>query len=253
MKTTIINVCNGDNQVKQRFIKFLIEQEASGEGYVEAPQSGPATTTNNVVKFYDKIGSKPARRLRKKKKKTEDNIYEDFYTVIWYNTLNEASILPDFVFNTIKSVGEYIGLKVKKSDSLIDYLSSAEEEFVRLYNLLCLYIIATGNEKAKLKADIKKELKKVNIKRFTAFLLQTEKLAFGLTSIVRHLLMTIFGVEITSYNKWVTDIEYILTHLKKIKDVLSTMNPTKEELDAFDRLYDVIVKTKSEIELSKGV
>jgi hypothetical protein len=41
--------------------------------------------------------------------------------------------------------------------------------------------------------------------------------------------------------------------LNKVKKVLMTMNPTEEEIIAFDKLYNVIMKTKTEIEQAKGM
>jgi hypothetical protein len=78
-------------------------------------------------------------------------------------------------------------------------------------------------------------------------------MTFGLTSIVRHILMYVFGIEITTYNKWENDINYMLSHLDKVKKVLMNMHPTEEEIRAFDNLYIVIMKTKEEIEQAKGM
>lgn len=246
-----------------RLIKFLIEQEGGmvsgntgGEGYETIPDSGPATTTKNVSKFYNKIGE-PARRKPKKKRKKfttyidiNDNIIQDICEL--HNKLNE-SVIPDVLFNNLKSVASKVGFKVKQSDSIWDYISSAEIEIQEIFNLLCLYVLADKENKSSLKSDIKAAIKKVNTKRFTAFVLMLDKMSFGLTSILRHILMAVFGIEITTYNKWDSDITYILAHLDKIKKVLMRMNPTEEEIRALDKLYRVITDTKEEIERNKGI
>lgn len=102
-----------------------------------------------------------------------------------------------------------------------------------------------------MKAEIKSKLKKINTRRLAAFFMLIDKMAFGITSIIRHLLIGVFGVEISTYNKWSSDISYILSHLEKIKSVLMSLSPTQEEIDAFNHFYDVVIKIKEEIEKSK--
>lgn len=242
-----------------RLKRFLQEQDGcGGEGMAEVGTG--ATTTDNVEKYWSKMGSKPARRFKKKKRrmfvpetKMNDNIIQDLCDmVLLFDNLNEAKIVPDFLFNNIKKVGSMVGLNIKRSDSLIDYVSSAEAEIQELFNLLCLYILAPKEEKPKMKAEIKAKLKKVNTRRLAAFFMLVDKMAFGMTSIIRHLLIGVFGVEISTYNKWSSDISYILSHLEKIKSVLMSLSPTQEEIDAFNHFYDVVVKTKEEIESRRG-
>lgn len=248
-----------------RLKKFLREEGeggapgGGGEGYSEVGSG--ATTTPNVSPFWNKVMKAPVRRKKKLKKKKEldidknlslnDNILLDLYEIATCNHLNE-DIVPDFIFNNIQSAGKKVGFKIKRSDTLFDYLASGGKEIVNLFNLICLYIIASEPEKTNVKNDIKTELKKINRRRLIAFILQIDKLSFGLTSIVRHILMAVFGLEVTTYNKWAKDIEYIMTHLDKIKKVLMSMNPTPEEIQALDNLYDVILKTKEEVEKNKG-
>ena len=244
-----------------RLKKYLKEEGegGAGEGMAEVG-SGASTTTGDIEKFWSKMGSKPARRIKKKKKrrmfvpetKMNDNIIQDFCDmVLLSNRLNEVKIIPDFLFQNIKKVGALVGLNIKRSDSLIDYISSAESEIQELFNLLCLYILAPKEEKPAMKAEIKSNLKKVNTRRLAAFLMLVDKMAFGITSIIRHLLIGVFGVEISTYNKWSSDISYILSHLEKIKSVLMSLSPTKEEIEAFNHFYTIVIKTKEEIENSR--
>ena len=242
-----------------RLKRYLQEEGESGGGEGMAEVGSGATTTTNIEKFWSRMGSKPARRLKKKKRrmfvpetKMNDNIIQDLCDmVLLSDNLNEAKIVPDFLFNNIKKVGSMVGLKIKRADSLIDYVSSAEEEIQELFNLLCLYILAPKNEKSSMKAEIKSKLKKINTRRLAAFFMLVDKMAFGMTSIIRHLLIGVFGVEISTYNKWSSDISYILSHLEKIKSVLMSLSPTQEEIDAFNHFYKIVMKTKEEIENSK--
>ena len=50
-----------------RFKQYLINEE--GEGGVASTSTGPATTTDNVAKFFDKIRQPLVRRKQLKKKK----------------------------------------------------------------------------------------------------------------------------------------------------------------------------------------
>lgn len=242
-----------------RLKKYLQEQGEGGGGEGMAEVGSGATTTTDVEKFWSRMGSKPARRIKKKKRrmfvpetKMNDNIIQDFCDMVSLsNTLNEVKIVPDFLFQNIKKVGAMVGLNVKRSDSLIDYIASAEVEIQELFNLLCLYILSPSKEKPALKDKIKRELKSINTKRLAAFFMLVDKMAFGITSIIRHLLIGVFGVEISTYNKWSSDISYILSHLEKIKSVLMSLSPTQEEIDAFNHFYNIVIKTKKEIEKSK--
>lgn len=246
-----------------RLIRFL-KEEGEGSGGEGMAEVGGGTTTDNIAPFYNKIMNKPVRRVdkgwkKKRKKKSDineeyldDNMLQDLVDGLEYGNINEAMI-PDRVFDNVKSAASKVGLKVKRSDSIFDYLASAGVEMQELFSLLCQYIIAEKENKSALKAQIKTALGKINHRRITAFVLMLDKMTFGLTSIVRHILMYVFGIEVTTYNRWENDINYILTHLGKVKKVLMTMSPTEEEIIAFDKLYNVIMKTKLEIEQAKGM
>ena len=219
---------------------------------------GGGTTTKNIAKFYNKIGSEPARRKKKKKRRRlmdtddelNDNIIQDIYMLASYK-INEG-IVPDIIFNNVREVGKKVGLNVKRSDTFFDYLEVAGKEFIDLYNLLCLYLLSsTPSERSSLKSDIKQELSKVNGRRLTAFILMADKMSFGITSLIRHILMSVFGIEISTYNKWDSDISYILSHLSNVGKVLMKMSPTDEEIEAYNNLYNIILKTKEEVESSR--
>lgn len=227
-------------------------------------QTGGATTTKNVEKYWNKVLSAPVRRenqpkKKKKKKKPDDyivddindNIFEDMATIIEFGMVSEMAV-PDPVYQNIKKVGKKIGFKIKRSDTMFDYLARAEREIVDVFNLLCWYILATDKkQKEELKDEIKKALLQINRKRLIAFFVQMDKFTFGIMALVRRVVQNIFGIEITSYNTYVQDIEYIVDHLAKIKKVLWKLNPTPEEINAFNQLNDIILRTKMDIESSK--
>lgn len=174
-----------------------------------------------------------------------DNIFKDLSDIL----IKESTIVPDSVFYNIKLIGDKVGLKIKRSDTVFDYLESAGKEVAKIIGLVCQYIVTRDKtEKETLKNTIKSEIDSVNRKRIASFFMEVDKATFGLLSIVRLVLRNIFGVEITNYKKWSKDIEYVLSKLDSIKKVLMGMNPTKEEIDAFNNFYDVVIKTKEEYE-----
>lgn len=253
-------------------LRNYLEEEGEGGGTTggvggtggEGSANTGGTTSKDIAPFYNRIMAQPARRIdkgfRKKKKKKkpdtgeyliDDNMLQDLVDVIEYRRINE-SMIPDAVFNNIKSAATKVGFKVKRSDSIFDYLRDAGEEIQELFSLLSLYIVADKDTKPQLTKDIRISLNKINRRKLTAFLLMLDKMAFGLTSLIRHILMYVFGIEITTYNKWESDIRYVLDHLDKVKNVLMRMGPTEDEIRAFDKLYAIIIKTKEEIEKAKG-
>lgn len=246
-------------------LKRYLQEDGEGGGApgaggntVAGSGTGPANTTTNIAKFWSKIGSSPIRRVKKKKKKEyeeelSDNIFLDFSEVLSHShRLNEA-VVPDSVFQNIRRVGEKIGFKINKSDTVWDYIARGEKEIVEIFDLVCLYILATDEgSKNELKIEIKQALLSVNRKRIVAFFVQLDKFTFGIVALVRRVIQNVFGVEITSYNQFQQDIDYILTHLGKVKKVLLKLDPTKEEMGAYNHLYDVIMKTKEEVEKSKA-
>ena len=117
-----------------RLVRFLREdgEGSGGEGMAEV---GNGTTTNDITPFYNKIMNKPVRRVdkgwKKKKKKKDvneeyldDNMLQDLVDALEYGKINE-SMIPDNLFNPIKSAASKVGFKVKRSDSIFDYLVSA--------------------------------------------------------------------------------------------------------------------------------
>jgi hypothetical protein len=84
----------------------------------------------------------------------------------------------------------------------------------------------TNNPKkaSKLKTELDKALTKTTKKDVMSFFLQLDKNLLSLTSIPRHILQSFFGVEVSTYNQWKEEKEYILDSLEKIKKVLQRMD-----------------------------
>lgn len=162
--------------------------------------------------------------------------------------LNET-IVPEKIYTHIKNIGMKMGIKVSKTTSLFEYLASAERTIVDLFDSLCLYVLAGGQkEKTKQKDEIRKLIRRIKKEEIVNFLNVLDGLSFGLTSVFRKLLMTIFGLKISSYSDWKNDVDYILDSIKKIRYVMHKREFTDEEMDALDKLEDLIIRTKEEIE-----
>lgn len=164
------------------------------------------------------------------------NIFGDLYYI-----MNE-NVVTDKINHSLEVVANKFGLRIIKSKSLVSYISDAERGVVELFNLLCLYLIANKEGRSEIKSEIIQKLKSVNKRELTDFLVKMDTMFFGVTSLVRHLLEATFGINITSYEHWTSNVQYIISNLKKVRDVLIKMEANDEEMNAFDNLYDVILK-----------
>ena len=132
------------------------------------------------------------------------------------NDIVNEHIIPDNLFNLLKKIGEKIGINVKRSDTIFDYIEKAQSNLVDLFTYATLYFLSKNpKQKEQLKKDMADVLKNVNVKEITAFLMQLDRATIGLTAHVRHILMSLFGIEIATYNKIHTDIELIQKELQK--------------------------------------
>jgi len=174
----------------------------------------------------------------------KDNIFEDISLII----LNENIGVPDSVFDNIKKVGNKIGIQIKRSDTIFDYLERAGKEVSNIIGLICKYIITkNGKEKDDLKLKLKSDIKSVNRQRIVSFIMEIDNSFIGLSSMLKLVMRNIFGIEITNYKEWLNDVEYILTSLKKIKKVLIDMNASQDEFDIYNNFYNSIIMIKQDI------
>jgi len=160
--------------------------------------------------------------------------------------LNEMAI-PDSLFNSLKRIGEKIGVNVKRSDTIFDYISRAEGGLVDLYTYASLYFLSNDTkQKEELKQDMKSILKNFNVKEITAFLMQLDRATFGITAHVRHILMSLFGIEIATYNKMHTDIELIQKEIQKVRMLLNKINAEPKVLNALDNFQFLLMSIKED-------
>jgi hypothetical protein len=156
--------------------------------------------------------------------------------------------LPEDAYKALKSVGEKLGLKVNKSDTIWDYLKKAGKGTNNIMRNAAIFL-STDIRNTKLKnqiiKDIKNDAKKLHIKEIAAFLMQLDKSTFGITSKIRHILQTILGVEVSAYYNWENDMDYLEKELKHIKRVLERMGNSEKELKALEKFQNVILNMEN--------
>jgi len=149
--------------------------------------------------------------------------------------LNE---MTDDTFHKLKKAGKKMGFNVKKSKSLVSYFKSINtgaEDLLRYAALYMLTDIKDNASRKELTQDAKKVFKRINKKDVTNMLLQMDKSTIGVTSHVRHIFQSAFGIEVSSYTNWLKDAEYISNTLKDLEITLKRMGDTDEELQALDK------------------
>ena len=163
---------------------------------------------------------------------TTDEYINNFIDIYCLSN-NELNEMSTETFNIIKKVGDKLGVRVKKSESIFTYLKRAGNNFNDLFRLASLYLLTDvidSKSRANIVKDAKDVINKLDRKELIAFLLQIDKASFGLTAHIRHVFQSIFGLEIATYNKWLEDKEYIEKELRHIKFVMNKMglDNTKE-------------------------
>lgn len=177
---------------------------------------------------------------------TEYPSFEGWLYLLQNNRVDEVS---DKTFEVMERLGKRMGFKIKKSNTLFDYLRQAGGKFETILRLASLYLltdISAGEERKEIAQDIKNEIKKVNKKDLMAFFMQLDKALLGFTSIPRHVLMSILGIEITTYNRWMDDVDYIDKETRHIKKVLKRMPGTDKELELikkFEKSFHEMIKS----------
>ena len=148
------------------------------------------------------------------------------------------------MFDLIQSLGVKLGLKVKKSDSIFKYLKDFGKEvddIIRLSSLYLITDITDSKSRKDIAKDIKNILKRTDKKEMAAFMLMLDKDTIGITSHFRHLMHSLFGIEVSVYHKWLDDIEYMKKELRQIRIVLKRMGGTEKELSALKQFENIIL------------
>lgn len=151
-------------------------------------------------------------------------------------------------YKAIKSVGEKLGLKVLKSDSLFDYLKRAGkliDDLVRLASIYLLTDIRNKKIKSEIVRDARKIIKKIDKKELMAFLMQLDRSTLGITAHLRHITMSIFGVEITTYNRWLKDVDYLKSEIKNLKAALNRLEGVEDEKEVLKHFEIMMNKLES--------
>jgi hypothetical protein len=163
------------------------------------------------------------------------NFLRDYLILCESLELNE---MTDDTFHKLKKAGKKMGFNIKKSKSLVDYfksVSTGAEDLLRYAALFMLTDIKDNASRKELTQDAKKVFKRINRKDVTNMLIQMDKSTVGVSSHVRHIFQSAFGIEIASYTNWVKDAEYIGNTLKDIRITLKRMGDTEDELKALNR------------------
>lgn len=175
------------------------------------------------------------------KEQNKYKFFNEYLLLLEYlQPLNELS---DKNYQLVKKLGVKLGIKVKKSNTLFDYLKSAGTVINDLFRTSCLFLITdvTDNESRKeLIRDAKNIIKRIDKKSIFAFLMQLDRGTLGLTGPIRHVLMSFFGLEITSYNTTLNNINYLKKELKHIKQILKKMNLSKEEINSLKSFENLV-------------
>ena len=165
----------------------------------------------------------------------KSSFFQDYLVLCESLELNE---MADDTFYKLKQAGKKMGFNVKKSKSLVSYfknINTGAEDLLRYAALFMLTDIKDNASRKELTQDAKKVFKRINKKDVTNMLLQIDKSTVGVSSHIRHIFQSAFGIEVTSYTNWLKDAEYISNTLKELKITLKRMGDTEEELKALDK------------------
>lgn len=156
----------------------------------------------------------------------EQEYIENFIIITELANSSEVNEMSKKTVEYIKQLGKKFGVRVKPSESIFTYLKRFGKGMDDLFRIASLYLltdIKDRESRRQLEQDAKEVLKKVKKKELIAFLIQLDKLSFGLTAHFRHFFQSVLGLEIATYNKWMEDKEYIEKEVRHIKNVMKRM------------------------------
>ena len=156
------------------------------------------------------------------------------------NELNEVS--DDFLLK-LQSVGKKMGIKVRKSKTFQNQINKAGKGVLHLMKLVLdyslhddIFDIQAGK---KLEQEMKSQFSKVKKEDVISFIVNIDKSFIGITSIPRHILQNVLGISITSFDNYVSDVDYIEKNMGKIISSLRDLGAKEEEIMA-KRIYSNI-------------
>ncbi len=159
-------------------------------------------------------------------KHLKEHNYPNFELLCFIATLNDSVIneaVSQETFDVLDKASAKLGLRLKRSDSIFDYLKGMGRGIQDLTRTAALYLMTDIKDKKSrriLAHDAKKIIKKADKKEITGFLLQLDRATIGITAHLRHIMMSIFGLEIATYNRWLPDSEYIEKELHHVRQIL---------------------------------
>ena len=177
-----------------------------------------------------------------KDKESMQILLELIYFLERGDELNEK--IGDKAFDKIKSIGRKLGLKINRSETLFGYLKDAGSTFDELCRVLALYVYTDVTDRKTRKMLVgmaKKELKSINKRKVAGFIFQLEKSTLGISGIFRRILQATLGIEISAYNNWSTDIDYLKKELDQSADVLRRMG-AEDELGKLNKYRNDMLK-----------
>jgi hypothetical protein len=125
----------------------------------------------------------------------------------------------------------------------MDYIKRAGSGIENLLRYATLYAFARDpKQKKEFVEDMRKSMKTMSKKEVISFFMQLDRAALGITAIPRHVLMSVFGLEIATYNQWMEDVDYMKKEIKHIRKTLKRMGDTEAELKALDKFEKKISK-----------
>jgi len=168
-----------------------------------------------------------------------DNKFDALEGLIILTETCELNEMPDNIMLLIKDLGKKAGIKVKRTNTIFHYLRKAGSGTTDLLRYATLYGMTDLKDKetrAVLVKDMKGILQKINKKDISSFFMRLDKSAFGLTAIPRHVLVNLFGIEISPPGSWLDDKNYIEKELRHVRTVLNRMGDCENELKMLDKL-----------------
>lgn len=151
--------------------------------------------------------------------------------------VNEAS--DEFILK-LQKMGQKYGIKVRKTKTFQELMAGAGKGVLHLMKLVTDYAVSADildpTPRKKLEADIKAQFAGMKKEDVVAFIVNLDKSFLGITAIPRHIIQNILGIEITSYNNWQSNMDYVEKNVPKIISVLHIMGDHENEALA-KRIY----------------
>jgi len=176
--------------------------------------------------------------------------YPNFELLCFIATLNDSvinEVVSQKTFDVLQKAATKLGFRLKRSDSIFDYLKGMGKGIQDLTRTAALYLMTDIKDKKSrrlLVHDAKKIIGRADKKEITGFLLQLDRASIGLTAHLRHIFMSIFGLEVATWNRWLPDSEYIEKELHHVRQVLRKRGMDPEDILM---LKDIETKLKKNI------